>query len=228
MLVFKIHKSVPGQAVLIYPMRSIILLTVFIALLSLISFLKAADVESGFLFNNDDPFLDYYSSSSSSSEEIINAPRPRARNSTIKQYYSAYFIFILIPEVLSAASFLNEEIELLIVAAIYWIVFVASLHVYSGYFWVWDSSSHALSLKPIRFSGTGRNGTYGQWIITPLSWINEIIIFQSNENYQLLQNDYCLPDRYLLIIVLIIQILYFSGILHQLLIINIRTVRRNQ
>lgn len=195
-------------------MRSII----YIAVITLLfSFIKASDIESGPSLSNENIY-----DSSSSSEEAAPVPvavtRTRITNRSVllKQYTFACFIFTLIPEILSIASSKTTEIELAIIAALYWIVFIASLYVYSGYFWAWDSSNYVPHLRPLRFSRTGRLGTFGQWIITPLSWLNEIIIFQSNESFEFLQNYYYLPDRSVLIIIFLIQLFYFSGFLHPL------------
>ncbi len=68
-----------------------------------------------------------------------------------------------------------------------------------------------IRFNPIQFSDSERGVSYQRWLLAPLLWLNEILVFMPDEAFSLIQLYTFLPSRSYLVILFLVQFLHHRG-----------------
>ena len=155
-------------------------------------------------------------SAESDDEDNTTAPQsgwviPRAQFDVGLPIYGTIFGFL--------TSFSQTDPISLFIQSIYIMSFLVCVQVYFGFYLSCHRREGWLCalLPEIRYNGIdfgagGMNVSFGRWISGPFSWISEIISFLPEEGYEFLRKEAHFPDRAIVHLIFMVQLLYFFGL----------------
>ena len=192
---------------------------------ALISFTFASetgqDLEIGFNEENDDLILNDFHYEDIN--EIDSKDTDCYHQVPSVQYDNAFRIFITIFcifKFIEAKEYFYEVLAILSVMTL-----PVQLQLYFGYYFTYAIDYCPIVLNKIKYCHGGNFVSFNRWLLTPFSWITEILLLLPVKNYQQLQPY--LPQRNVLLMIFLVQILHYIG-LFDILASNCKQSNRNE